>query len=147
MELLIRGAVIYLLLLVLLRASGNRQFSQLEAFDIVVLILIAETASQALVGEDHSLTAAIVVITTIVALDIGLSLLKRQWKRADDYLDGVPILLVDDGRLLDKHLHRERVDRGDILAAARAAHGIEHFAEIKYALLERDGKISIVPRA
>jgi uncharacterized membrane protein YcaP (DUF421 family) len=145
MELIVRAAVIYVVLFLLLRASGNRQFSRLTSFDIVVLILVAETAGQALVGEDYSLTAAIVAITAIVAFDILISLAKARWQRADQYMEGIPVILVDRGHVIERHLKRERVDRGDILQAAREKHGLERFDEINYAVLESDGSISIIP--
>jgi uncharacterized membrane protein YcaP (DUF421 family) len=145
MDLVIRAAIIYLVLLVILRVSGNRQFSELTAFDAVLLIIISETTQQALVGDDFSMTASIILITTLIGLDISISILKRTSKTADAILEGVPVLLVDDGQLLEKNMHAERVDEEDILTAARQLHGLERLDQVKYAILERGGMISIVP--
>jgi uncharacterized membrane protein YcaP (DUF421 family) len=147
MDLVIRGAIIYLFLLVILRVSGNRQFSELTAFDAVLIIIISETTQQALVGDDFSMTASIILVTTLVGLDVLISLLKRTSRTADSILEGVPVLLVDNGRLLEKNMHAERVDEEDILTAARLTHGLERMDQVKYAVLERGGSISIIPAA
>jgi uncharacterized membrane protein YcaP (DUF421 family) len=146
MELVLRGVVVYLVLLLLLRAAGNRQFAQMTSFDLVLLLIIAEVAQQALVGEDFSLTGAAVLVVVLVGLDVLLSHLKHRWPSADAALEGLPILLVDRGELLRGPMDRERVDPEDILAAARAAHGLERLDQVRFAVLERDGTISIVPR-
>jgi uncharacterized membrane protein YcaP (DUF421 family) len=146
MELVIRGAIVYLFIFVIMRASGNRQFSELTAFDAVLLIIISEATQQALLGgQDFSLTAAFIVISTLVATDILLSYAKRFSKKADLLLEGVPVLLMEDGKLKDENLKAERVDEGDILAAARMLQGLEDLGQIKYAVLERNGTISIIP--
>lgn len=145
MELVLRGAIVYLVLFVLMRATGNRQFSQMTAFDAVLVILIAEVTGQALVGEDHSVTAAVVVLATIVAIDLALSIAKRKSRRFGRVVDGIPVLLVDEGRLVEEAMRRERVDREDILHAAREKRGLESLEEVKYAVLEPNGAITIIP--
>lgn len=148
MELVIRAATMYAVLFVLMRVSGNRQFSQLTAFDAVLIIIISEATQQAMMGgQDFSLMAAIIVISTIIGLDIAISLVKHRSQRADLVIEGVPVLLLDDGKLIDKTMDRERVDVEDILAAAREKHGIEGLDGIRYAILERNGNISIIPSA
>jgi uncharacterized membrane protein YcaP (DUF421 family) len=145
-DLVIRGLVIYGVLLLLMRASGNRQFSELTAFDAVLIIIISETTQQALIGgEDFSLTTAVVLISTLVGIDVLISLVKQKSKRADLVLEGVPVLLVEKGQLLRNNMKQERVDENDILEAARSSHGIERMNQIKYAILERNGNISVIP--
>ena len=78
--------------------------------------------------------------------DVLLSLVKQRWKRADHWLTGRPLVLLEDGELLEDRMQRSRVDRGDILEAARELQGLERLDQIRYAVLERDGHISIVPR-
>lgn len=147
MDLVIRAAVIYLVLFILLRASGNRQFSELTAFDAVLLLIVAEAVQQALIGdEDFSLTAAGVVVVTFIALDIVLSLIKQASRTADMVIEGVPVLLVDNGELVKQNLKQERVDEDDILAAARVQMGLESLDQVKYAVLERDGSIGVIPK-
>lgn len=146
MELVVRATVIFFALFVILRISGNRQFSEMTTFDAILIILIAEVTGNSLSGQDYSLTASIIVITTLVALDIGVSLLKVRWKAFDRVAEGVPVLLVENGRELKEPMRKERVDVEDVLAAARASHGLERLDQIRYAVLEREGAISIVPR-
>jgi uncharacterized membrane protein YcaP (DUF421 family) len=147
MDLVVRAAIVYLVLLTLMRISGNRQFSELTAFDAVLLIIISEATQQALMGDqDFSLTAAFIVIVTLLGIDILMSLVKQRWDKAETVIEGVPVLLVDDGKLIRQNLDQERVDEEDIMAAARQLRGLESIDEIKYAVLERDGVISIIPR-
>ena len=146
MDLVVRAMVVYVVLLVLMRISGNRQFSELTAFDAVLLIIISEATQQALIGDDDfSLTAAFIVIVTLLGADIVLSLIKQWSDKAETVIEGVPVLLVDDGKLIQQNLDQERVDEEDILAAARQSQGLESLDQVKYAVLERDGVISIVP--
>lgn len=147
MALVVRAIAIYVILMVLMRASGKRQFSELTAFDAILLLIISEAVQQALLGEeDFSLTAGIILIVTLVSIDILMSHIKQWWTKADLVLEGAPVLLLDDGELIDKAMDRERVDESDILAAARETFGIESLDEIRYAILERTGSISIIPR-
>ena len=145
MELVLRGAIIYVVLFLLMRASGNRQFSQMTAFDAVLVIMIAEVTGQSLIGEDYSLVGAIVVLATIVGLDLLISVIKQRNSSISRFVDGVPILLVSEGKMLKAVMDKERVEEEDILAAATEFRGLESLDQVKYAVLEPDGKISIVP--
>ena len=146
MDLVIRAVVINVVLFVLLRMSGNRQFSELTAFDAVLLLIISEATQQALLGdEDFSITAAIVIVVSLISVDILFSLGKRYSKRIDLLLEGVPVLLMENGQLIVRNMNRERVDEEDILAAAREKHGLESLEDVKHAILERNGTISIIP--
>lgn len=145
MELILRGAVIYLALFLLLRATGNRQFSEMTAFDAVLIILIAEVTGQSLVGEDYSLVGSILVLATIIGIDLTFSLLKRGHPRFARVVDGIPVLLVNEGRLVEEVMRRERVDKEDILSSARELRGLESLDQVKYAVLEPNGRITIVP--
>jgi uncharacterized membrane protein YcaP (DUF421 family) len=146
MELVVRGLAIYVVLFILMRASGNRQFSDMTAFDAVLVILIAEVTGQALVGEDYSLTAAVVVLTVIVAVDIAVSLAKHRWKGLRDLVDGTSVLLIDNGKVRQRVFDKERVELKDVLDAARINHGIERLDQVKHAVLEPNGQISIIPK-
>jgi uncharacterized membrane protein YcaP (DUF421 family) len=145
MELVIRALAIYVALFVLMRAAGNRQFSKLTAFDAVLVILIAEVTGQALIGEDYSITGAVAVLAVIIGTDVLVSLLKHRSSALRKVVDGVPALLVNDGRLVERTLRKERVEREAILDAAREHLGIERLEEVKYAVLEPNGTITVVP--
>ena len=148
MDLVIRAAFIYFLLLTMLRISGKRQFSEISTFDFVLLLVVSEAISQPIFGngEEYSLTGAVILVGTLVALDILLSHIKRWFKPLDEVLESVPVLLIDEGRVVETNLARERVDPEDVLEAARVRFGIEALSQVKYAILERNGAISIVPK-
>ena len=146
MDAIVRAAVIYLFLTVIMRAAGKRQFSEMTVFDFVLLLIVAEATQQGLLGQDFSVTYAMLAITTLVGIDVVLSMLKQKSRFAEKVIDGVPTLLVDNGEFLHGPMNRERVDEEDIMSTARLLHGLERLDQVKYAILERDGKISIIPR-
>jgi len=146
MESVLRAVAIYLFLLLIMRISEKRSFSEITTFDFVLLLVIGEATQQALLGEDFSLTNAFAVIVTLVVIDIGLSLWKQRSPRLALALESQPLVLVADGKLLEERMNEVRVDADDILAAARMTQGLERLDQIKYAVLERNGGISIIPR-
>ncbi len=145
MDAVLRAAVIYVVLMVLFRLAGQRTLSELGAFDFVLLLVIGESTQQALLGDDFSVTNAVIVITTLLAIDVVISHVKQRSSRIDRWLEGTPIVVMSDGKLLRDRMDRLRIDEADILTAAREAHGLERLDEIRYAVLERSGGISIVP--
>jgi uncharacterized membrane protein YcaP (DUF421 family) len=146
MESVIRGVVIYLLLLVIMRISGRRTMAQMTAFDFVLLLIIAETTQQALLGDDFSITNAAVLILTLFTMDIGLAYLKRLLPGVGKLMDGQPTILIHDGEIDERALRRARIDISEIMAAARARHGLERLDQVKHAVLEVDSGVSITPR-
>ena len=146
MESVIRGLVVYLFLLVIFRVAGKRTLSESTPFDLVLLLIISETTQQAMVQSDHSLRNGAILVLTLVGLDILLSLAKQRIPALDPVLDGTAVILVKNGTLIEDRLNRERVDLNDILEAAREQLGLENLAQIKLAVLERSGRISVVPR-
>lgn len=145
METVLRGAGIYLFLLIIFRVAGKRSLESVTTFDFVLLLIIAETTQQGLLGEDYSVTNALLLVVTLVLIDILLSLWKQRSQRVEWLIEGVPVLLLKDGVPLHDRMRRERVDEQDILAEARRSHGLGRLSQIKYAVLERGGGISIVP--
>lgn len=146
MDIVIRGVITYFLVWLIFRVSGKRTLAEATTFDFVLLLIISETTQNALTGEDHSLTSAFLLIVTLVGLDIALSFFCAYSKRLNRIISGEPILIVDHGTVLHKKLRRERVTIADILAAGRESQGIERLDQIKFAILEQNGRISIVPR-
>ena len=146
MESVLRTASIYAFLLLLFRITGKRSLAQITAFDFVLLLIIGEATQQALLGNDFSVINAFVVIGTLMFLELGLSLLKGWVPKLDPVLDSTPLVVVENGKLLEDRIANERVDLNDVLAAAREHHGLERLDQIKFAVLERSGGISIIPR-
>lgn len=146
MDAVLRATVVYVVLLLLFRISGRRSLSQLTTFDFVLLLIIGEATQQALLGEDFSLTNAVLVIVTLLAIDIALSLAKQRSPSVEKLIDGVPIVLVENGRPLDDRLRKSRVSEEDVLEAARSLQGLERLDQIKFAVLEVSGGITIIPK-
>lgn len=145
MDSVLRAAAIYLVLLVLFKVAGRRTLAELTTFDLVLLMVIGEATQQALLGDDFSLTNAVMVIVTLIAIDIGFSLVKQRSTWFARALDGGPTVLVEEGQVLHKRLKHARLDEGDILEAARSTQGLVEIRQIRFAILERNGKISVIP--
>lgn len=146
METVLRAIAIYLFLLLVFRISGKRTLSQMHPFDMVLLLIIGDSVSQGLMGDDFSITTALLLVTTLVLMELLLSFIKQKSKLADRWLDDVPLIVVEDGKPLPDRMKRARVDDSEVLEAARILHGLENMQQVKYAVLERDGSISIIPR-
>ncbi|NLH00137.1 MAG: DUF421 domain-containing protein [Chloroflexi bacterium] len=146
MDSILRSIAVYFFLLLIFRISGKRSLAQITTFDFVLLLIIGEATQQALLGNDFSITNAYLVILTLIGVDIAMSLLKGHFPKLDKLVDSVPILLVNDGKLLKDRLDHARVDEDDILSKARELQGLERIDQIKYAILERSGVITIIPK-
>ncbi|WP_026620484.1 uncharacterized membrane protein YcaP (DUF421 family) (plasmid) [Ensifer sp. WSM1721] len=146
MESVARGIAVYFVLLIVLRLSGRRTVGQMTPFDFVLLLIIAETTQQALLGDDFSIVNATLLILTLFSVDIVLSHFKQWSPKLALVLDGTPTVLIADGEIDDHALRRARVSIDDILVAAREQQGLARLEEIKFAVLEADGGISIIPR-
>lgn len=145
MESVLRGAAIYLILFIVLRLSGRRTLAEMTTFDFVLVLIIAETTQQAMLSDDFSIVNAVILIVTLIGLDVFLSLVKQRWPFVERLMDGGPTLLITDGTPDRRALQMSRVDLDDVLAAARRLHGLERMDQIKFAILEAGGEISIVP--
>ena len=146
MDSVVRAAAVYLALLLLFRIVGKRTLAETGTFDFVLLLIIAEATQQAMIDDDNSMTNAFLIIVTLLALNIGFSLLKQRSPLVDRLIDDVPVLIVVDGNPLKDRMDRARVDERDILQAARETQGLARLDQIQYAVLERDGAISVVPK-
>jgi uncharacterized membrane protein YcaP (DUF421 family) len=145
MDPVLRGLAIYIGLLIIFRISGKRTLAQITTFDFVLLLIVSEATQQGLLGDDFSVTNAIVVIVTLVGADIAMSFLKEKSQRFSKLADGVPVVVLQDGKPIEHRMRRARLDLSDILASGRETHGIERLDQIKYAVLEQGGSISVVP--
>lgn len=147
MDSIMRGLVTYAFLLVIFRISGKRTLAQITSFELVLLLIISETTQQAMVDSDHSITNGFLLITTLVGASVALSLLKQKSPLLEKWLDGTPLIIVEDGKVHQDRMDKARVDKSDILEAARELQGLESMDQIKYAVLERSGHITIVPKS
>ena len=143
----VRTLAMYAFLVVLLRATGKRTLAQVTVFDFVLLLVMSEATQQALTGNDFSLTNAMLIVLTLVAISRALDWVSHRNSVIDRVLNDEPLILVDDGKFLRKPMHRNEVSLDDILESARKSQGIERIEQVKYAILERDGTVSVIPRS
>ncbi len=141
----LRGLAIYVFILLLFRIMGKRSLSEATTFDLVLLLIISEVTQQALVGHDYSLTGALILIVTLTTTDLVFSLLKENFPFFGKVTEGLPLIIVDEGKPLTKRMKKSKVSEDDILEAARMYFGLEKMKDIKYAILEKSGDITIVP--
>ena len=146
MDAVFRGVAVYGFLVLVFSVLGRRTLVQTTNFDLLLLIIIGQSTQLALLGDDYSVTNSILLIVTLLSLHLGLATLKTRMPRAQRILGGgPPIVVVDAGRMLDGQAHAAGVGEDDVLLAARKAHGLSRLSQVRYAIVERTGEISIVP--
>ena len=145
-EKVLRSVVVYLFLLVAFRFTGKRQVGQLTPFDLVVLLIISNVVQNAVIGNDNSLGGGLIGAVAILALNYVVAEVAYRSKRARRLLESQPTLLIHNGRVLHENLRRERITMDDLLAALRRA-GVVEPAKTRFAVLEENGSISVIPRA
>lgn len=143
---IVRSIIAYLFLLFLLRAAGRRSISQMTPFDLIVLFLLGGVSIQAVIGEDHSMVNAGLAAATIGGLHVAVASLKRWYPKLGEIIDGTPIVVFSNGRWYEDRMARLRLQEQDVMAAARE-NGLEQLSQIKYAVVERNGRVSIVKNA
>lgn len=146
MDSILRALVIYLVLLLLFRITGKRSLAQITTFDAVLLLIIAEAIQQAMINADNSMTNAFLLILTLLGTDLLMQEISSRSKTVDKWLNDVPLVIVEDGKPLQDRMRKTRVNESDVLAEARLSQGLERLDQIKYAVLERNGSISIIPK-
>lgn len=145
MDAVLRAGSIYLILLLIFRVSGKRTLAQITTFDFILLLIVGEATQQGLLGNDFSVTNAILVVSTLIGLDVVLSEVKERFPRFSRATESLPVIVVQDGRLIEDRMRLARIDESDILSAGRERLGLERIDQIKYAVLEQSGNISVIP--
>lgn len=146
MESVIRAVVVYVFLSVVTRIAGRRTLSDLTPMDMILLFLIAGSVQQGLLGEDFSFINAALIICTLILLDILLSHVISRWPPFGYWMEGTPVVICENGKCLTGKMKNFRISEDDVLEAARTLHGLERMDQIRYAIMETNGKISIIPR-
>jgi uncharacterized membrane protein YcaP (DUF421 family) len=144
-EIALRTAIIYVVMVVLLRVAGKREVGQMSILDLVVLLIISNGVQNAMVGDNTTVYGGIVAAATLVSLDWGIRRLTDRSRRAERLLEGEPALLVHDGRLMTAAMRRQGISHEELMAALRS-HGLERPADAHLVVLETSGHISVIPR-
>lgn len=145
MDSVLRACAVYFFLLVLFRIAGKRSLGQITTFDAVLLLIISEAVQQALINNDTSMTNGFILVMTLLGLDVSISLLTLRSRTADRLINDMPLVLLENGKLFKDRMRKARVTEDDILAMARELQGLERLDQIKFAVLERSGGITVVP--
>jgi uncharacterized membrane protein YcaP (DUF421 family) len=145
MDIVLRGVAIFLFLYVLMRVIGRRELSTLEPFDLILLIVLGDAVQQGLTQDDYSLTGAFLAIGTIAMLQLSVSFVNFRFPRLRPIIDGEPIVMVQDGKPLDKNMRRERLTMEDLRAAMRGQ-SISSLDDVAWAVMETSGKISFIKK-
>ena len=143
MDLVLRAAFVFGFILLLTRVIGKRELSRLEPFDLVLLIVLGDALQQGLTQDDYSLTGAVLVVGTIALLQVLVSWLNYRFPRARPIFEGEPIVIVQDGNVIERNLKRERLTVEEIAEEARQQQ-IAHLSEVRFAVLETSGTISFI---
>lgn len=141
-ELIFRGVVVYLALFSLLRFIGKKHIGELSPFDLVVLLIISETVTGSLIGDDHSLTAGLISAATLVGVVQVVGYITWRYRKAEQLVDGVPRILVRHGHVDNKVMEEEQVTRAELIEALRRE-GHTSLTGIRFAILETDGSITL----
>jgi uncharacterized membrane protein YcaP (DUF421 family) len=145
MDLVIRATVVFFFVFLVTRVVGRRELSQLEPFDLILLVVVGDLVQQGVTQSDESVTGALIVIATITLLSIAVSWISFRSRRVRVITEGEPIVLVQDGRPIERNMRRERITLEDIQEEARQAQ-IASVHDLRWAILEDGGRISCIPR-
>lgn len=144
-DLVLRAVLIYVFLLILLRVTGKRQVGQLAPFDLVLLLVIANAVQNAMVGTDTSIPGGVILCVTLVAINSLVGYLTFKSKRMEAMIEGRPQILVHNGNIDRKVMHKERITLHELMAAIRRA-GISNIEHVHFAILENNGLITVQPK-
>jgi uncharacterized membrane protein YcaP (DUF421 family) len=143
MDIVVRAAVVFLFVWLVLRALGKRELGEMTAFELVLLFVIGDLVQQSITQNDTSITAAVLAISTITLLILFQSYVVFRFKRARPALEGSPVVVIHEGRVLDSVIRRERMTEDELHESARKQ-GIPDLAQVHLAVLENDGKLSFI---
>ena len=143
MDLVIRATVVFFFIFLITRIAGRRELSSLEPFDVILLVVLGDLVQQGITQSDESVTGTLIVISTITLLSVAVSWASFRSGRIRLITEGQPIILVQDGQVIERNLRRERLTRGDIEEEARAQQ-IDSLSDVRWAILEKAGVISFI---
>lgn len=146
MDIVGRGIVIFAILYVLMRAVGRRELSTLQPFDLILLVVVGDAVQQGLTQDDYSVTGAFLAIGTIAVMQVAVSYANFRFPRLRIFLDGAPVVIVQDGKPIEKNMRRERLTLDELREEARQ-HSIASLDEVAWAVIETSGKISFIKRS
>ena len=145
MDLTIRAVTLFFFVFLITRVIGRRELSSMEPFDLILLIVMGDAIQQGLTQDDYSVTGALIVIGTFAILQVIVSYASFRFPRHRPVLDGEPLVIVQDGKAIEKNLKRERITLEEVMVEARQQQ-VASLDDIAWGVLETSGKISIIPK-
>ncbi|HET7759143.1 MAG TPA: YetF domain-containing protein [Gaiellaceae bacterium] len=145
MDIVLRAAFAFGFVFFLTRIVGRRELSSLEPFDLIMLIVLGDLVQQGVTQSDYSVTGLVLAAGTIALLQVAVSYVNYRFRRVRQVLAGEPIVLIDDGRVLEQHLSRERLTREELEEQARLSQ-LDSLDKVRWAVLETSGQISFIPK-
>jgi uncharacterized membrane protein YcaP (DUF421 family) len=145
MDIVLRAAFAYVFIVFLLRIVGRRELSSMEPSDLVLLVIMGDLVQNGITQSDYSVTGVVLAISTMGLLAVSTSWLVFRSKRAQRLIEGVPLILIEDGKPIEKNLRSERLTVGEVAEQARGQQ-IESLETVKWAVLESNGSISFIPK-
>jgi uncharacterized membrane protein YcaP (DUF421 family) len=145
MDIVFRAAAIFFAIFLIMRVIGKRELSSMEPFDLILLVVMGDLIQQGVTQDDYSVTGAVLAITTIALLTVLVSYAGFRSRRLRPLLEGEPLVLVEDGRPIERNLRRERVTLDELASEARLQQ-IASIADVRFAVLETNGRISFIKR-
>jgi len=143
MSIVVRCTAIYFLLWIVARGTGKRELAQLSTFEFILLVIMGDLIQQGVTEEDRSITGAALAVATITFWVLVFALLTYRSKRAQDAFEGIPVVVVRDGKPLADAMRYEHLSRDELDQEARAQ-GIDDLGRVKLAILEPDGQFSFI---
>src|SRR3954447_198546 len=145
MDLVLRAIVLFAAVYLLLRVVGRRELAQMEPIDFVLLIVLGDAIQQGLTQDDYSVTGALITIFSIAMIQVTLGYAAFKSKRVRTVLEGEPVVLLEDGRIIERNLRRARIAPEELAEEARLSQ-VASLSDVAWAVLETSGKVSIIPK-
>ena len=146
MDIAIRAIVLYVFLVVVMRVTGRRELAALSPFDLILLIVLGDAVQQGLTQDDYSVTGAIIAVSTLATMQVATSYVSFRSRRVEKLLEGEPIVIVHDGKVVKRNADRERLTIDEICESMRSKQ-IARLEDVAWAIVETNGDISFIPKS
>lgn len=146
MDLVFRAIVLFGGVLLLLRIVGRRELATMEPIDFILLVVLGDAIQQGLTQDDYSVTGALIVIFTIGVLQVSLAYAAFRSSRVRTVMEGEPLVLIENGNVLERNLRRARIAKEELAEEARLSQ-VASLGDVAWAVLETSGKVSIIPKS
>jgi uncharacterized membrane protein YcaP (DUF421 family) len=144
-EIVIRAVVMYAFLWAVTRAVGRSTLGELSTFQLLLYVTMGDLVQQSITQQDYSLTGAATVVGVFALATVGLNWTQWRFPRLRPLVNGLPVIVVRNGELVEESLRQQKLSDDDLAAAARQQ-GIRDLGSLELAILEADGKISFFQR-